>query len=91
VQKVAAELHTDMPRVALSWVQNRPAVTSTIIGARTMEHLEANLKALEFRLPPEQTALLEAASKPKLNFPAEFNSNLSPNFPHAGATVKRSF
>ena len=87
VQEVATELNTDMPTVALSWVQNRPGVTSTIIGARTLEHLEANLEALDFKLSPEQTAVLDAASKPKLNFPADFNNNLSPNFSHAGATV----
>ena len=87
VQSIATELHTDMPTVALSWVQNRPGVTSTIIGARTMEHLEANLKALDFKLAPEQTAALDAASKPKLNFPFDFNTKLSPHFSLAGATL----
>ena len=85
--KVAAELGTDVPTVALAWVQSRPGVTSTVIGARTMEHLESNVKALDVQLTSEQIALLNAASKPMLNFPAEFNSNLSPNFEHAGATV----
>lgn len=49
-----------------------------------MDHLEANLKALEIRLTPEQIAALDTASKPVLNSPAEFNANLSPNFEHAG-------
>jgi aryl-alcohol dehydrogenase-like predicted oxidoreductase len=87
VQKVASELGTDASTVALAWVQNRPGVSSTVIGARTMDHLEANLKALEIRLTPEQMAALDTVSKPVLNFPAEFNTNLSPNFEHAGATV----
>jgi aryl-alcohol dehydrogenase-like predicted oxidoreductase len=87
VQKVAAELNTDVPTVALAWVQNRPGVSSTVIGARTMDHLESNLKALEIKLSPEQITTLDAVSKPVLNFPAEFNANLSPNFAHAGATV----
>jgi hypothetical protein len=52
-----------------------------------MEHLEANLKALEIPLTPEQIAALDTASKPVLNFPAEPNATLSPNFEHAGATV----
>jgi hypothetical protein len=38
-------------------------------------------------LTPEQIATLNAASKPVLNFPAEFNANRSPNYEHAGATV----
>jgi len=84
---VAAELDTTVPRVALAWVQSRPGVTSTIIGARTMEQLEDNLKGLDIILSAEQIATLGAASKPSLNFPADFNATLSPNFAHAGATV----
>jgi aryl-alcohol dehydrogenase-like predicted oxidoreductase len=72
VQKVAAELNTDVPTVALAWVQNRPGVSSTVIGARTMDHLELNLKALEIKLSPEQLTNLDAVSKPVLNLPAEF-------------------
>lgn len=87
LQKIASELDTDVPTVALAWVQSQPGVTSTIIGARTMEHLEANLKALDVHLTPEQIATLNAASRPVLNFPAEFNANRSPSYAHAGATV----
>ena len=86
-QRVATQLGTDLPTVALAWVQSRPGVTSTILGARTLQHLEANLKALDLKLSAEQIAALDAASKPTLNFPAEFNATYSPNFAHAGATV----
>ncbi len=86
-EKVAAEVNSDVPSVALAWVQNRPGVASTIIGARTMEHLQANLKALDLKLSPEQMAELDAASRPVLNFPADFNRDRSPSFSHAGATV----
>jgi hypothetical protein len=58
-----------------------------VIGARTIEHLTANLKALEIKFTAEQLAKLDAASKPVLNFPAAFNASLSHNFAHAGATV----
>jgi len=85
--QVAAELGADVPAVALAWVQGRPGVTSTIIGARTLEHLEGNLKALELKLSADQIARLDAASKPVLNFPADFNANRSMHFAHAGATV----
>ena len=87
LQKIAAELKSDVPTVALAWVQSRAGVASTVIGARTMEHLESNLKALDLPLTTEQIAKLDGVSKPILNFPAEFNANLSPNFEHAGATV----
>ena len=59
---------------------------STIIGARTLAQLESNLKALDLALTPEQIAALTAASRPVLNFPAEFLTR-SPSYSHAGATV----
>ncbi|HEY4012958.1 MAG TPA: aldo/keto reductase [Polyangiaceae bacterium] len=75
---VAKALDTSVARVSLSWVQNRPGVTSTIIGARTLKHLEDNLAALDVALTADQTAKLDALTKPALNFPASF-------LPSAGA------
>lgn len=72
LERIAKELGTTVARVALAWVQARPAVSSTIIGARTLAQLDDNLKALELKLTPEQTAALDALTTPKLNFPAEF-------------------
>lgn len=46
MEGIAKELGTTVPRIALSWIQNRPGVTSTIIGARTMEQLEDNVGSL---------------------------------------------
>ena len=87
VQAVAKEIGSDVPTVALAWAHGRPGVSSTLIGARTMDHLGANLKALELKLSSEQIAALDRVSKPTLNFPADFIANLSPDFEHAGATV----
>ena len=39
-----------MAEVALAWVTDRPGVTSTILGARTLEQLEANLAAADLHL-----------------------------------------
>ena len=86
-QEIAAEVRSDIPTVALAWVQNRPGVASTVLGARTVEHLNANLQALDLHLSPEQIGRLDAVSKPTLNFPADFNANLSPNLAPAGTTV----
>ncbi len=60
-------------------------MSSTIIGARTMAQLEDNVKALEVKLTPEQTAALDALTKPKLNFPAEFLDMA--RMIHAGGTT----
>jgi aryl-alcohol dehydrogenase (NADP+) len=64
VQKVAEDRGVSMPEVALAWVTGRPAVSSTILGARTTDQLQANLRAAGLRLTPEETAVLDAASDP---------------------------
>jgi aryl-alcohol dehydrogenase-like predicted oxidoreductase len=86
VGKVAAECNSDSSAVALAWLKSQPGVGSTIIGARTMEQLNANLKALDLTLTPEEIACLNDVSKPVLNFPADFLTH-SHSFSHAGATV----
>ena len=64
VQKVAEDRGVSMAEVALAWVTGRPAVSSTILGARTTDQLHANLRAAGLRLTPEETAVLDAASDP---------------------------
>ena len=86
VGKIAAECNTDSSTVALAWLKAQPGVSSSIIGARTLDQLDANLKALDLLLTPEQIASLDNASKPVLNFPADFLTH-SPSIAHAGATV----
>jgi aryl-alcohol dehydrogenase-like predicted oxidoreductase len=62
VQDVAEKRGVSMAEVALAWVTNRPAVTSTILGARTVEQLETNLKAADLQLSQTEIAALDAAS-----------------------------
>jgi aryl-alcohol dehydrogenase-like predicted oxidoreductase len=64
VQKVAEGRGVSMAEVALAWVTDRPGVTSTILGARTTEQLDANLKAADLHLEPEEIAALDTASDP---------------------------
>ena len=62
VQRIAEQRGVSMAQVALSWVTNRPGVTSTILGARTMEQLEDNLGSVEVHLDDEEAAGLDEAS-----------------------------
>jgi len=84
---VAEEAGASPAAVALSWVQHRPGVTSTLIGPRRPAHLEANLAGLEVRLTPEQTAVLDEVSAPRLNFPYDLNRQVGAMLKYAGATV----
>ena len=86
MEKIASELGTTVPRVALAWVQGRPAVASTIIGARTIEQLDDNIGALDVKLTPEQVAKLDQATKPSLPFPTDMLS-MVPAFAFGGTTI----
>jgi aryl-alcohol dehydrogenase-like predicted oxidoreductase len=87
VARVAAELGTGSAQVALAWVRTRVAITSALIGARTVEQLQSNLASLEITLAPEQLAVLDESSTPSLAFPALNNSLLGPMLGFGGTTV----
>jgi aryl-alcohol dehydrogenase-like predicted oxidoreductase len=84
LQAIAKAQDTTVARVALSWVQSQPGVTSTIIGARRIAQLEDNVKALDVHLTAPQAARLDALTKPAFGFP----QNMQPIFPaiHNGGT-----
>ncbi len=64
VQRIAEGRGVSMAEVALAWVTDRPGVTSTILGARTLEQLDTNLKAAGLHLTEAETAGLNTASDP---------------------------
>jgi len=86
LRRVAGGLNASPAAVALAWVQARPGVASTIIGARRLDQLDANLAALDLRLTPDQVQALDAVSAPVLNFPAAFLGGAI-SFMHNGLTV----
>ena len=47
---VAEEAGLSLIELAIAWVINHPAVTSAIIGPRTLEHLESQLPAADIKL-----------------------------------------
>jgi aryl-alcohol dehydrogenase-like predicted oxidoreductase len=86
MERIAKELGTTVPRVALAWVQTQPGVTSTIIGARTMQQLEDNVGALDVKLAPAHLATLGDATKPTLPFPVNMLAAV-PSFAYGGTTI----
>jgi aryl-alcohol dehydrogenase-like predicted oxidoreductase len=48
--------------VGLTWVRQKPFITSTIFGATSMEQLNDNLKSVEFSLSTEEMARLDELS-----------------------------
>jgi aryl-alcohol dehydrogenase (NADP+) len=64
LRTVAERRGVSMGVVALSWLADRPAVTSVILGARTLEQLDDNLGAAGVHLTAEETRILDEASAP---------------------------
>ncbi|HEX3956285.1 MAG TPA: aldo/keto reductase [Trebonia sp.] len=87
VNEIAAEIGATPAAVALAWVQGRPGVTSTLIGARRMDQFEANLAALDRTLSPEHETRLTEVSAPRLNFPAANNAAFSRLAQNGGTSV----
>jgi len=66
VAGVAKEQAVTSAQVALAWVAAQPAVTSVIIGARTVEQLTDNLAAADLDLTADQLAHLSEVSAPRV-------------------------
>ena len=64
VRKVAGGRRVPLAQVAIAWLMARPAVSSVILGARSMHQLTDNLAAAGLTLSPEETRLLDEASEP---------------------------
>jgi aryl-alcohol dehydrogenase-like predicted oxidoreductase len=73
VQDVAEAHGVPMAQVALAWLLARPAVSSVILGARTVEQLQQNLGAADLALSPEVLARLDDVSAPDV-----------PDYPYGG-------
>jgi len=64
VEKLAKKQGCSPSQIALAWVKNQPAITSPIIGPRTMEQLEDNLGAANVQLAEEEMDQLNGVSLP---------------------------
>lgn len=84
---VAKECGVTPAQAALAWVQQRPMVASTIIGARTLAQLRDNLACLEVKLSADQMQRLNEVSQPALNFPHEFLHTTIPIVMHGGVSI----
>ena len=63
--KSIAEAHdATASQVAIAWLLTRPAMTSVILGARTVDQLVDNLGATDLELSPDEIARLTDASAP---------------------------
>jgi aryl-alcohol dehydrogenase-like predicted oxidoreductase len=63
--KVAAGRGVPMAQVAMAWLLSKPVITSPIVGATKVAHLEDAVAALDLELSADEIASLEAAYTPR--------------------------
>ncbi len=62
--EVAKQRGVNNSQIALAWILAKPGVTSPIIGASKMHHLDEALKALDIKLTSEEIKSLEEPYEP---------------------------
>jgi aryl-alcohol dehydrogenase (NADP+) len=64
ITAVAKRLGVSNAQVALAWLLHQPGITTPIVGASKLEHLEDLVKALELKLGEEELRELNEAYRP---------------------------
>ncbi|HSH09520.1 MAG TPA: aldo/keto reductase [Oceanipulchritudo sp.] len=76
---IAATKGVTLSQFALAWVLQQQGITSPIIGPRTMEQLEDNLKALEIKLSAEELAMVDELVPPGQMVSPFYNAEFGPH------------
>ena len=63
-REIAREHNVTGSQIALAWMLNKPHISSPIIGASKMDHLEQAIAALEIKLSTEEIKRLEEPYQP---------------------------
>lgn len=74
--QVANEVERSPAQVALRWVLEQPAITSAIIGARTVEQAHDNILAGSWQLPPAALQRLNTISHLPQRYPRSMEDNM---------------
>ncbi len=89
LKAVATELECTPAQAALAWTLLNPAVTSPILGTRTLAQLEDNLGALEVKFNADQIERLNMASRIDPGFPHEFLAGPAMGIMFGGVEIER--
>jgi aryl-alcohol dehydrogenase-like predicted oxidoreductase len=85
--EIAEEHAASVAAVSLAWVRQQAEVTSTLIGARTVEQLHANLASAEVVLSAEEIARLSALTEPTLEYPMNVIRSFATGFLQGDTTI----
>ena len=85
---VAQQLNKTPAQVALNWAATQPGITSTIIGATKVAHLDDNLSCLDFSIPSELRSKLDQASALESIHPYMFFGGTLQGMINGGTSVR---
>ncbi|HEY9762077.1 MAG TPA: aldo/keto reductase [Trichocoleus sp.] len=69
VQGIAAQYGASAAQVAIAWLLTKPYVSSVIVGANKISHLQDNLGAANLTLSPEDVNRLDQLTAPPVLYP----------------------
>jgi aryl-alcohol dehydrogenase-like predicted oxidoreductase len=87
LQRIADEVGGTVAGVALAWVRQQEQVTSTLIGARTVEQLDANLSSIDIELTSDQLTELSGHTTPQLDYPMTVMDTIALPFQYGPTTI----
>lgn len=79
VRAIAADKGVPMDQFALAWCAAQPGITSPIIGPRTMEQLEDNLKAADVTITDEDRKRVDDLVPPGTHVVSYYEAEFGPN------------
>ncbi|RGB35056.1 NADP-dependent oxidoreductase domain-containing protein [Rhizophagus diaphanus] len=75
LKAISKEIGRSLVQVSLNWTLQKPYITSPLIGAKTVDQLEENLKALEFKLD-------DVSDQTEVPFPNDYFEMMDLNLGH---------
>jgi len=72
VKAIAVESNKTAAQVAIRWLLQKPSVTAPIIGAKSLDQLDANMGAVGWSLTDDQMKKLDEVSSIPLPYPYNF-------------------
>jgi aryl-alcohol dehydrogenase-like predicted oxidoreductase len=69
LQPMAREKNVSVARLALAWLLHQPVVSTVIIGAKTTDQLEDNLRAVDVKFTEEELQKMDEVSKLNREYP----------------------
>jgi len=73
---IAQKHNATIPQVALAYLLTRPAVSSVVVGAKKISHLEDNIGAPDLSLEKKDTEIIDNVSKPSYPYPHWFKKKI---------------